>query len=214
MGIEFNELFDQWAESYDSTVAGFDLEYKDVFAKYEEILENVAQRSEGFVVEFGVGTGNLTEKLLAQGLEVYGVEPSKGMREKVLQKLPDLDVVDGHFLEFPEPSVQVGTMVSTYAFHHLTDEEKAEALVNFHRLLRQNGRIVFADTVFMTELAKEQKIEESEQKGYFRLARDLRTEYYSTIPSLMEMFHTAGFDVKFEQQNDFVWLMDATKKER
>lgn len=214
MGMEFNELFDQWAESYDSTVAGFDLEYKDVFAKYEEILENVAQRSEGFVVEFGVGTGNLTEKLLAQGLEVYGVEPSKGMREKVLQKLPDLDVVDGHFLEFPEPSVQVGTMVSTYAFHHLTDEEKAEALVNFHRLLRQNGRIVFADTVFMTELAKEQKIEESEQKGYFRLARDLRTEYYSTIPQLMEMFHAAGFDVKFEQQNDFVWLMDATKKER
>ncbi|GKV56440.1 putative methyltransferase [Sporosarcina sp. NCCP-2222] len=214
MGIEFNELFDQWAESYDSTVAGFDLEYKDVFVKYVEILENVAQRSGGFVLEFGVGTGNLTEKLLAGGLDVYGIEPSKGMREKVLLKFPDLDVVDGHFLEFRAPNVQIDTIVSTYAFHHLTDEEKADALVKFHRLLGQNGRIVFADTVFVTELAKEQKIEESEKKGHFRLARDLRTEYYSTIPRLMEMFHAAGFDVKFEQQNDFVWLMDATKKER
>ncbi|QTD43137.1 class I SAM-dependent methyltransferase [Sporosarcina sp. Te-1] len=214
MGIEFNELFDQWAESYDSTVAGFDLEYKDVFARYEDILENVAERSEGFVVEFGVGTGNLTEKLLAEGLEVYGVEPSKGMREKVRRKLPELQLVDGHFLDFPVPEEQVDTVVSTYAFHHLTDDEKGKALVQFHRLLGPKGKIVFADTVFLTELAKEEKTEEAEQKGFFRLARDLRTEFYSTIPNLMDLFHAAGFEVKFDQQNDFVWLMEATKKER
>ncbi|MBB4824818.1 putative AdoMet-dependent methyltransferase [Sporosarcina luteola] len=214
MGIEFNELFDQWAESYDSTVAGLDLEYQDVFAGYKDILENVAARSAGFVVEFGVGTGNLTEKLMDGGMEVYGVEPSKGMREKVRRKFPELQLADGHFLEFPVPEEQVDTVVSTYAFHHLTDDEKGKALVQFHQLLGPNGKIVFADTVFVTELAKEAKIDEAEQKGFFRLARDLRTEYYSTIPNLMDLFYAAGFEVKFEQQNDFVWLMEAAKKER
>lgn len=64
MGTEFNGLFDEWAHTYDSFVQGEDIQYKEVFAHYEDILEDVVNKSFGNVLEFGVGTGNLTNKLL------------------------------------------------------------------------------------------------------------------------------------------------------
>lgn len=80
MGTEFNGLFDEWAHTYDSFVQGEDIQYKEVFAHYEDILEDVVNKSFGNVLEFGVGTGNLTNKLLLAGRTVYGIEPSREMR--------------------------------------------------------------------------------------------------------------------------------------
>lgn len=79
MGTEFNGLFDEWAHTYDSFVQGEDIQYKEVFAHYEDILEDVVNKSFGNVLEFGVGTGNLTNKLLLAGRTVYGIEPSREM---------------------------------------------------------------------------------------------------------------------------------------
>ncbi len=45
-----------------------------------DILEDVVNKSFGNVLEFGVGTGNLTNKLLLAGRTVYGIEPSREMR--------------------------------------------------------------------------------------------------------------------------------------
>ncbi|WP_040376058.1 class I SAM-dependent DNA methyltransferase, partial [Peribacillus psychrosaccharolyticus] len=127
MGREFIELFKEWSKSYDDTVEGNDIEYQEVFKHYDRILESVASRAYGHVLEFGVGTGNLTQRLLDAGLSVTGVEPSEPMRAKALEKLPEgTNLVDGDFLDFPVPE-QVDSIVSTWAFHHLTDEENALA---------------------------------------------------------------------------------------
>lgn len=124
MGTEFNGLFDEWAHTYDSFVQGEDIQYKEVFARYEEILEDVVNKSFGNVLEFGVGTGNLTNKLLLVGHTVYGIEPSREMRTIAKQKLPEgFSITEGDFLSFDVPD-SIDTIVSTYAFHHLTDEEK------------------------------------------------------------------------------------------
>ena len=214
MGREFNDLFDQWAESYDDTITGHDAEYMDVFDRYDAILQNVADKTCGFVIEFGVGTGNLTEKLLQSGKEVYGVEPSEGMRKKAQVKLPHITFVDGDFLQFPLPGKKADAIVSTYAFHHLRDEEKEKAIAGYRSILRDSGKIVFADTVFEDETAMLETIKAAEEKGFLRLAQDLKTEYYTTIPIMAHIFEANGFDIMFERQNHFVWLMEATKKER
>ena len=49
MGTEFNGLFDEWAHTYDSFVQGEDIQYKEVFAHYEDILEDVGNKSFGNV---------------------------------------------------------------------------------------------------------------------------------------------------------------------
>ena len=89
MGNEFIDLFEEWADSYDHTVAGHDLEYKEVFLRYDRILQHVADRAFGQVLEFGPGTGNLTIKLLNKGLNVIGIEPSAAMRKLALEKISD-----------------------------------------------------------------------------------------------------------------------------
>lgn len=210
MGKEFIELFEQWADSYDASVTGHDIEYKDVFLHYETILSEVAKRSFGHVLEFGPGTGNLTEKLLARGLSVTAVEPSPAMRKIAIEKLENrAEVIDGDFLSYPEENIQ--TIVSTYAFHHLTDKEKEDAVASYGKLLATGGKIVFADTMYESVNAYNKAIADAMDKGFHNLAEDLQREYYTTIPVLREILETHGFSVSFEQINNFVWIMEGTK---
>ena len=209
MSEQFIELFDSWSAVYDQTVTGNDLEYKDVFKSYEEILEKIAERSYGSVIEFGVGTGNLTKKLVDKGHQVVGIEPSGKMREIAKRKLPEVKIVDGHFLDFPKNKVD--TIVSSYAFHHLTDEQKEEAIELYEQLLNNDGKIVFGDTIFKDKQAQEQAYIDAKDKEYHRLANDLNTEYYTTIPIIDKILKKYHFTTQYEQINDFVWIIEAKK---
>ncbi|WP_046721878.1 class I SAM-dependent DNA methyltransferase [Heyndrickxia coagulans] len=211
MGREFDALFDEWSRSYDQTVTGHDAEYEEVFSQYDKILDAVRDRATGFVVEFGPGTGNLTGKLLEKGLKIIGIEPSANMRKIAQKKHPDVKIIDGDFLNF-HVQEKADTFASTYAFHHLTNEEKRAAISLFRTRLKAGGKIVFADTVFETEEAKQEMIREAKARGFCRLAEDLETEYYTTIPVLSSIFEENGFDVSFRKMNRFVWLMDAKMK--
>ncbi|TKC20000.1 class I SAM-dependent DNA methyltransferase [Robertmurraya kyonggiensis] len=212
MGKEFIELFEDWADSYDESVTGHDLEYKAVFEHYDLILSIVANRSFGHVIEFGPGTGNLTEKLLNKGLQVTAFEPSRSMRKKAIEKLGDrAQIKEGDFQSF-ETEEDIQTIVSTYAFHHLTDEEKAEAIDAYGKLLQPGGKIVFADTMYESVEAYKRAIEKAKKQNFNNLAEDLEREYYTTIPVLKKMMEDNNFSVHFEQVNDFVWIMEGIKR--
>lgn len=210
MGKEFIEIFEKWADTYDSSLTK-DIEYKEVFHGYDQILESVANKAFGEVVEFGPGTGNLTVKLLELGLSVTGIEPSPAMRKLADEKLKGKAVVkDGDFLSFTiekKPDV----FVSTYAFHHLTDKEKAEAITLYSNLLSSSGKIVFADTMFRSEEEYEKAKAAASQSGFNNLAADLAREYYSTIPKLKGMLEENGFTATFTRLNEFVWIMEGIK---
>ncbi|MBM7701434.1 class I SAM-dependent DNA methyltransferase [Metabacillus iocasae] len=213
MGREFLNIFEDWASEYDASVHGHDEEYKEVFNRYEDILQSVADLSKGNVVEFGVGTGNLTTKLVANGRAVHGVEPSQPMRELAIEKLGDvITIEDGDFIEFNLPKERVDSIVSTYAFHHLTDDEKQEAVAKYGNLLEPGGKIVFADTMFESEEAFEDTIKQANARGYFNLAEDLQREYYTTIDVLRAIFEKNGFETTFTRFNHFVWVVNATKQ--
>jgi putative AdoMet-dependent methyltransferase len=212
MGKEFLHLFEHWAQSYDSTVTGDDIQYKDVFLYYENILQEVVDRSNGHVLEFGVGTGNLTKKLLDQRFKVTGVEPSPAMRKMAEEKLgEEVSILDGDFIEFPQVE-NINTIVSTYAFHHLTDDEKNKAIALYSNILPKGGKIVFADTMYESMEAYNQAISDALSKGFLNLAKDLQREYYTTIPVLSNILKTNGFTVEFHRCNDFVWLMEGVKQ--
>lgn len=213
MGREFIDLFDGWASSYDQTVSGEDVEYKEVFAHYDDILNAVVDYTNGpNVIEFGVGTGNLTKKLINRGHSVIGIEPSSEMLKIAQIKVPDAKVHDGDFIDFPKPQVPVQSIVSSYAFHHLTDEEKDVAIGKYSSILEKGGRIVFADTVFETKASKRRAIETAIASHYNNLADDLSVEYYSDIPTLQAICKKYHFEVMFEQKNKYVWVMVAEKK--
>ncbi|KOP83533.1 class I SAM-dependent methyltransferase [Cytobacillus solani] len=212
MGKEFIELFEKWADTYDESVTGHDIEYKEVFKHYDQLLQKVANRSFGHVLEFGPGTGNLTAKMIEKGLKVTGVEPSPSMRKIAKQKLANkTEIVDGDFLSFPVDQ-PIDTFVSSYAFHHLTDEEKETAIAKYGNLLASGGKIVFADTMYESAKSYKRAIEKAMENGFHNLAEDLQREYYTTIPLLKGLLEQNGFTPRFEQCNDFVWIMEGVKK--
>jgi len=212
LGREFLGIFEDWANDYDRSVAGQDPEYASVFENYESILTEVAGHASGNVLEFGVGTGNLSEKLMKKGLHVIGIEPSDAMRKIAVKKFPHLKILEGDFLTYPSVSVPIHTIASTYAFHHLTDEEKEAALIKSKQVLADNGKIVIGDTMFQSEEVKERTIKEAEAKGFTNLAEDLKREYYPTIEVISSALEKNDFDVSFKQMNHFVWIAAATKK--
>ena len=89
MTVRFMDVFTEWASTYDDTVTGHDPEYKEVFRRYEEILDTVATKAVSPVVEFGAGTGNLTQRLLDRHQDVLAVEPSPEMRDILIDKIPE-----------------------------------------------------------------------------------------------------------------------------
>ncbi|PAV29824.1 SAM-dependent methyltransferase [Virgibacillus profundi] len=210
MGREFLDLFEEWAGTYDDTVTGIDPQYRAVFANYNKILDEVVKNSEGTVLEFGVGTGNLTEKIMDAGHEVIGIEPSQAMLDIASEKYPELTLLEGDFITFPEVDA-VETIVSTYAFHHLTDSEKEIAVAQFADILPPNGKIVFGDTMFQSEDIKQKMINEASEKEYTDLAEDLQREYYTTLEVMQNIFKNNNFNVTFKQMNEFVWLVVAEK---
>ncbi|KAA0549313.1 class I SAM-dependent methyltransferase [Bacillus sp. BGMRC 2118] len=213
MGREFLDLFEQWASSYDDSVNGHDEEYKEVFKYYEQILDTVVERSRGNVLEFGVGTGNLTQRYINKGFTITGIEPSTPMREVALQKLPKgIVIADGDFLQFSLPEEKPNTIVSTYAFHHLTDEEKGIAIANYGKFLGKGDKIVFADTMFESNKAYQDMIKKSNEQGFHNLAEDLEREYYTTIEVLQNICEKNNFEVTFSRCNEFVWVMEAVKQ--
>ncbi|MED3563193.1 SAM-dependent methyltransferase, partial [Bacillus xiapuensis] len=115
------------------------------------------------------------------------------------------------FLEFPEIK-NIDTFVSTYAFHHLTDDEKAAAIEKYSMLLSKGGKIVFADTIYESEEDYNHAISKAKSEGFHNLANDLETEYYTTIPVLKNILENNGFSVSFEKCNEFVWLMEGVKR--
>ena len=212
MGREFVDIFDEWIYSYDASVAGEDPEYRDVFERYDEILQDVTSRAIGTVLEFGTGTGNLTAKLVGAGHQVIGIEPNTEMRRATIERFPSMVVKDGDLLDFETDGILIDSIVSSYVFHHLTDEEKGIALKKYAQLLPINGKIIFADTAFITQETKLAQIEKERARNFHKVADDLEREYYTTVLVLKNLFNDAGFEVRFKQLNDFVWLMEATKK--
>ncbi|MCP3032090.1 class I SAM-dependent methyltransferase [Halobacillus sp. A1] len=213
MGVEFVDLFNQWASSYDDTVSGSDPEYKEVFEGYDAMLQELADLSISPVLEFGVGTANLTQKTVAQNKVVVGIEPSEEMRRIANVKCPEAAVYAGDFINFPELEMPVRSIISSFAFHHLNEQEKRLALKKYYDKLDTDGEVIFIDTLFKDEVYKQQLIKDAEQKGFLNLAQDLSEEYYPYLEDLEQMFLQLGFEVSFKQLNKFAWLIQAKKGE-
>ncbi|HJW18060.1 MAG TPA: hypothetical protein VJ499_13100, partial [Flavisolibacter sp.] len=81
----------------------------------------------------------------------------------------------------------------------------------YSKLLTKGGKIVFADTMYESAEDYNLAIKNAKNNGFYNLAKDLETEYYTTIPVLTKILEDNGFTVSFTRYNDFVWLMEGIK---
>jgi ubiquinone/menaquinone biosynthesis C-methylase UbiE len=126
----------------------------DAFSKVRDALLGLAQpRVEDEAVDLGAGTGFVTiplaervkfvvaVDLVGEMLEVARLEAQRRGLNNVTTVTEDLSRVS-----FGSASVDL--VVSCYALHHLTDEDKIAVVERARCWLRPSGRLVIADMMF------------------------------------------------------------------
>src|SRR5699024_5368186 len=116
MAEQFVDLFDRWAAVYDQSVAGNDVEYKDVFASYDKHLQSSDNRTKGDMIECIVEQRNLTKQLVDRSHYDISIKRSENMRIIDNKSQPDVTLVQDQFLVIPYIDRTVDTIASSYAF--------------------------------------------------------------------------------------------------
>lgn len=100
------------------------------------------------VLDYGAGTGLLSEGLAPHVDALVLADPSAGMREVAQQKvatgvLPDAQVLDLDLTRDPVPDIEVDAIVTMMALHHIP--ELTPVLAAFAALLPAGGTLVIVD---------------------------------------------------------------------
>jgi len=140
--------FDEKAVEYDDDASP---EYR---ACADLVVEHAAPGPEDTVLDLGTGTGAIALALAPEAGRVVGRDISEGMLEQARDKAAEqgLDNVEFGQGRFREPNVEgidVDVVTSNFAMHHLSDDEKREAVDTIAAL--RPPRFVLGDVMFFGE---------------------------------------------------------------
>jgi SAM-dependent methyltransferase len=90
------------------------------------------------ILDLGAGTGKLTRMLVPSGARILALEPVEGMRRKLAELLPDIEVKGGAAEAIPLPDGSVDAVTAGQAFHWFQGEP---ALAEIHRVLKPSGHL-------------------------------------------------------------------------
>ena len=134
------EGYDKIAEEYDA------------WSRPSSKLENEVEIDEflchvkpgGIVLDAGCGSGIVAQYLVNNGFQVTGIDISQKMLELARKRVPEgiFQVGDMTALEFEDGSFD--GIVSTYAVFHVPRSEHHRLFLDFRRLLRKGGLLLFS----------------------------------------------------------------------
>lgn len=212
-----NWEFDSWASNYDNDIRkdGAGLAF---YKNYDRVMDSTAAevtKIPGNIVEIGIGTGNLTMKILEKyagidnnlDIRVIGIDQSVNMLKEAKRKLPQIAMRLGTFLKLPIEECSCDTVVSSYAFHHCNSKEKELAIKEMNRILKPGGRIIITDLMFRNQAARD----EYEKTSSIRELEDLADEYFANVDEVEEILSAYGFETKYKQIDSLIWMVIGTK---
>ena len=144
---EHAERFSEYADEYDDTQDS--PEYR---AAVTLVVDHAAPGPDDVVVDLGTGTGAIALALSDDAGRVIGRDISEGMLERATEKTTErgANAVSFGTGRFRDPNVPEGVAIdivtSNFAMHHLSDDEKREAIETLSALDPQ--RIVLGDVMF------------------------------------------------------------------
>ncbi|SEB49167.1 methyltransferase domain-containing protein [Paenibacillus sp. GP183] len=201
--------FDHQAKTHDERVLNNDNEYKGYEEALKITIQWVSPRVGERGLDIGTGTGNLAGKFLDKGVQMAGIDQSKEMMKQCRSKHPQMEIKLGNFLAIPYLDGQFDFIVTTFALHHISDEQKLLALDEMRRVLKPHGRICITDLMFENETKKELYIKDLNEQGKTDLIKTIQNEYYSICSSLLNWFDENGYITKHRQLNDLLYIVYA-----
>lgn len=217
MRSEFADVFnhDKEAADYDDEVLD---ETDPIRTGYNEVLDWVAAHANSAagrtVLELGAGTGNLSQRLKAFKALVC-VDISAEMTRINMRKLASFKNVTwvlSDLLEFfDEPRPAFDTFISTYAVHHLTEEEKQSLYKLLWSVLTPGGVAVFGDLMFENEMQRQQILNDFRRNDRERLANEIEQEFFWDVALAKQGLRRLGFEVRVRRFSTLSWGLLARK---
>jgi putative AdoMet-dependent methyltransferase len=218
-GAAFNH--DPWADGYDQDVRN---EAQPIRAGYAEVLAwTVAQAQitpQSVVLDLGSGTGN-TSALIPAARRVVCVDLSARMTELARPKLAHLARVEfvmadllGYFhtIRSSEQPPQFDAVLSTYAVHHLTEDEKTRLFRHIWERLRPGGRAVFGDLMFAHAEARRESEEKYRLLGDQEMIESFDEEFFWLVDAAEAALAAANFElVETRRFSELSWGICARK---
>lgn len=185
--------FDDWAEDYDKSVELSNAKDAYPFAGYNDVLKtiyrDVIKNKFGDILDIGFGTAVLTKKLYDRGFKIFGIDFSEKMIKCAEEKMPNAELIKADFTKgYPSAlnEKKFDFIISTYALHHLNDDEKINFIRTLCGHLKDNGKLLIGDVAFNK---KEELVNERER---FAKIWD-SDEYYIVFEDLMNKLNINGF---------------------
>ena len=154
------------------------------------------------ILDFGCGTGNFAfaiKKLTTA--DIYGVEPSGGMRKKAALK--EINVRKGDHSSIPFDDNFFDFIYMTDVIHHVPDMEMM--FTEFNRVLKQQGLVCI-----LTE--SHQQLETRFWAKHFPTTVAVEKERYPDIPDIISAAKNVGFDehkvIITDVENDIIITED------
>lgn len=109
-----------------------------VLDELSRILEGIPKGSK--ILDVGCGTAHLTNWILEQGFEVYGIEPSQEMYNYAKQNFPHIEVKKSISSDIPYPDNSFDLIVAFEVLRYLDKDENKKSFKEFHRVLKPGGQ--------------------------------------------------------------------------
>lgn len=203
------------AERFDAMSASYD-EDRSLQQRYTPIRVTEAALGladpDDLVVDVGTGTGTVALHVAPHVGEVVGLDVSEGMLARAREKAEETGIgteetaignvrfAEGRFRDL-EASValdDVDLVTSNFAMHHLSDEEKREAVDEIARVLAPDGTVVIGDLVIFDDPV---------DAGHY----DPDVDDPSDAAFLERIFRDAGFDVTVTRLDAMLGLVVARR---
>ncbi len=213
MKSKFGEKFnhDFIAKDYDSDVKDSN---NPIRLGYKELLKWVSKKAGNskIILDLGCGTGNTTGSLRSFE-KVFCVDISKNMLSRAKEKLKkktNIFFIKDDLLNALEKvrEESVDTIISTYAIHHLTQEEKHILFEKAYSVLQCGGKIIFGDLMFANKDYKKKMMEK-----YPNLVDDFEEEFFWFIDEEVSKLKGLGFVINIERFSDLSWGIYGEKRE-
>ena len=198
-----NNGFDMWSAGYDESVDITDYDNEYPFAGYKKIMNaiygTIMAKCPCEILDIGIGTGTLSAKLYDGGNNITGVDFSSKMLETAKAKMPNSKLMQFDFTKGLPPEL-VGSkfdfIVSTYALHHLTDDEKVAFIKSLLSHTNEAGTIIIGDVSFQSrddmEKCKEQCGDEWDDDEFYFVFSELKNKLETVCKLSYHQFSYCG----------------------
>lgn len=183
------------------------------YDRYDDLLDLVVVRARfrpgDYVLDIGTGLGELARRIVSRrNVRLVGIDPSEAMIEGARERAVEFGDritfkrVDNPFLAIPFGDEQFNVVVSTFAFHHVRDEDKARAIAEAARPLVPGGRIVLGDVFFPDKAALRDAMDRWSE---------LEEEYFGLLDMMYHHFADAGLTFEAERVGEISWVVIGQK---